>query len=255
MAMKYNFNDVTLLITHYNRSHSLQRLLESFEKLNCTFNEIIVSDDASEKVHLDLIMGLQTKYVFTLITADKNKGLANNLNKGQKSVKTPFTLYIQEDFVPKEIFPEKLQDSLGILKVREDLDMARYYSYFKYPNLKYLKHGFSEMIFSPLKVGYQKFYYYSDHPHLRKSNFLEKFGEYEEGIKSDAAEYKMMMTFLRKSGKAIYYDKFKDLFDQINSTLEPSTVKRNSLRESNNVFIRVIRGLYKNVKFNIDLYK
>ena len=31
--------------------------------------------------------------------------------------------------------------------------------------------------------GYKKFYAYSDHPHLRRSNFLEKFGRYSENTK------------------------------------------------------------------------
>ena len=35
-----------------------------------------------------------------------DSGLGNNINKGQDAVKTPLTLYVQEDFTPAAIFPE-----------------------------------------------------------------------------------------------------------------------------------------------------
>ena len=42
------FKDVTLLVTHYNRSRSLEHLLESFLNINCLFEDIVVSDDGSK---------------------------------------------------------------------------------------------------------------------------------------------------------------------------------------------------------------
>ena len=53
MNETYFFKDVTLFITHYNRWRSLDRLLISLEKLNCKFEDIVVSDDASRPEHLD----------------------------------------------------------------------------------------------------------------------------------------------------------------------------------------------------------
>ncbi len=51
--MDYKFPNVTLLITHYNRSGSLERLLNAFEKLNCSFENIVVSDDGSKAFHIE----------------------------------------------------------------------------------------------------------------------------------------------------------------------------------------------------------
>jgi hypothetical protein len=36
------FNDVTLLVTHYNRSSSLARLLRTFKEMDMMFAEIVV---------------------------------------------------------------------------------------------------------------------------------------------------------------------------------------------------------------------
>ena len=252
MNKEYTFPDVTLLVTHYNRSLSLERLLLSFENLNCRFKEIVVSDDGSQKLHLDYLQSIQSRHHFSLVTTPVNKGLGNNINKGQDAVSSPFTLYVQEDFVPKLIFPASLEHALKILEERPEMDMARFYAYFQYPYLKSIRNGYSEIKFNILFPGYKKFYIYSDHPHLRRSTFFTKFGRYREGVKGDITEYAMMMSFLQKKGRAIYYDHFNDLFDQVNSEEEPSTMKRNFLRESNGFLMIGARNVYRHLKFNFD---
>ena len=249
-----HFDGVTLLVTHYNRSGSLERLLESFSSQGISFEDIVVSDDGSQPEHLERLQSLSAELKFRLITTPKNKGLGNNINKGQDAVNTPLTLYVQEDFVPLPIFREKLKDAVQYMDERAGLDMVRFYAYFKYPFLRPYKNGFSEMIFSPMPWywGYRKFYYYSDHPHLRRSSFLEKFGRYPEGQKGDVTEYRMMMSFIQKNGKALFYDDFKGLFDQVNSEAEPSTMKRNYWREAENPLITAMRHLYRHLKFNFD---
>lgn len=252
MSSTRTFNDVTLLITHYNRSKSLERLLRSFEALGMQFGDIVVSDDGSKPEHQDYLKALAPQLHFRLITTEKNKGLANNLNKGQDAVTTPYTLYVQEDFDPLAVFPEHFADGFDIINQRPDIDVIRFYAYTRYPYLKPLGKGFSEMLFGFWKPGYRKYYAYSDHPHLRRSNFLQKFGRYVEGIHSDKTEYLMMMSFLRKKGKAVIYEDIYGLFEQKNSSAEPSTVKRNFWRESGGFAIVMIRHLYRHLKFNYD---
>jgi glycosyltransferase involved in cell wall biosynthesis len=251
-GISYHFNDLTLLITHYNRSRSLERLLQSFHQLNCRFESIIVSDDCSKPEHIEYIEKIQQQYSFQLITTPKNKGLSNNINKGQDAVTTAYTLYVQEDFDPTPTFPKNLQTAFEIMQERKDLDMVRFYAYFKYPNVLPYKKGFSEMKFNIWKPGYKKFYQYSDHPHLRRSNFLQKFGRYIEGIKSDKAEYLMMLSFLKKKGVGLFFEEFQQLFIQKNSAEEPSTVKRNYLSSAQNTFIDAVRVFYRNIKLNIN---
>ncbi|MBC7914866.1 MAG: glycosyltransferase [Pyrinomonadaceae bacterium] len=251
----YNFREVTLLITHYNRSNSLERLLTTFNDLHCRFSDIVVSDDCSIAPHIDKLNALKEKYGFKLITTPSNRGLGNNLNKGQDAVSTPYTLYVQEDFVPSLVFPGKFERALEFMNNKTDLDIVRFHAYFKYPFLKTLSDGFAEMIFNPWPwKGYLKFYYYSDHPHLRRSNFFSKFGRYAEGKHGDVTEYMMMMSFLKKHGRGLFYENFRELFAQVNTSDEPTTMKRNVLRESNNFFIKHVRNFYRYIKFNFDLH-
>lgn len=247
-----SYSDVTLLITHYNRSKSLERLLAAFTELDMAFGGIVVSDDGSQPEHVEYIRALQAKYPFTLVTTPQNRGLGNNINKGQDAVQTKYTLYVQEDFVPLDRFAEKFPFALSYLEAHPDVDLARFYAYFKYPYLRPVGEGFSEMQFSMRAPGYKKFYFYSDHPHLRRSSFFQRFGRYPEGLKVEVTEYRMMMSVLGHKGKAIYYDDFQGLFDQRNSSAEPSTVKRNFWRENANPLISLARHLYRHLRFNYD---
>ncbi|MBS7566256.1 glycosyltransferase family 2 protein [Mucilaginibacter sp. Bleaf8] len=242
------FKTVTLLVTHYNRSQSLERLLQAFQKQQILFGDIVVSDDGSRPEHLEELKRIQHQFGFRLITTPVNKGLGNNINKGQDAVKTPYTLYVQEDFDPKPGYGKHLRDAISIMDERADIDLVRFYAYFKYPYLKPYRDGFSEMIFRIWYPGYRKFHSYSDHPHLRRTAFFEKFGRYPEGLKGDRTEFLMAISFLKKKGKGMFYEDYKGLFDQVNSEDEPSTMKRSDLRQSNNPLIGLARAVYRNVK-------
>ncbi|RCH55127.1 glycosyl transferase family 2 [Mucilaginibacter hurinus] len=251
--MTYIFKTITLLVTHYNRSQSLQRLLEAFAKQHIIFGDIVVSDDGSKADHLNRLVELSEIYGFRLITTPTNRGLGNNINKGQDAVETLYTLYVQEDFDPFPGYALHLQNALDIMDERKDVDMVRFYAYFKYPYLKPYRDGFSEMMFSIWKPGYRKFHVYSDHPHLRRNSFFHKFGRYAEGEKGDRTEFLMAISFLKNKGKAMFYEDFKGLFDQVNSAAEPTTMTRSDMRQSDNPFIAFIRMIYRNVKHNYDL--
>jgi len=250
--MADKFSSITLLVTHYNRSQSLERLLKAFEKQHISFGDIVVSDDGSKPEHLNYLKSITDKYHFRLVTTQKNAGLGNNINKGQDAVTTPYTLYVQEDFDPFPGYKAHLEDALNIMEERKDVDLVRFYAYFKYPYLKPYKNGFSEMIFKIWYPGYRKFHVYSDHPHLRRSNFFERFGRYPEGIKGDKTEFTMAMSFNKNKGKAMIYDDPKGLFDQLNSEDEPSTMTRSDLRQSDNIVISFVRAIYRNVKHTYD---
>ncbi|MGQ7853174.1 glycosyltransferase family 2 protein [Pedobacter sp. WC2501] len=253
---EFYFSQVTLLVTHYNRPASLARLLSSFASLGCRFGEIIVSDDCSTAENLMLVKKLQAEFEFKLITTPTNAGLGNNINKGQRNATLPLTLYVQEDFVPLALFPQKLSASIRFMQEDSSLDIVRFYAYQRFPFLKTFAEGFSQMYFNPADIlsTYNKFYLYSDHPHLRRSDFLNKFGNYKEGVNVEKAEYSMMMSFLKRKGKGLFYEDFKGLFDQKNSTEEPSTFKRNWKRHPSNILIGAARHLYRHIKFNLNYY-
>ena len=244
--MENYFPGVTLLVTHYNRSGSLERLLRSFSELYCRFDSIVVSDDGSKPEHLNAVRALIKKYGFQLVTTPKNKGLGNNINKGQDAVKTPYTLYVQEDFIPQPAFATHFKDALDIMNQEQDLDIIRFYAYFPYPYLEPYGKGFSRMVYKPWPwySNHLKFYLYSDHPHLRRSNFLQKFGRYAEGIHSDKTEYKMCLSVIQKKGNGLFFNGLTTMFDQKNSNAEPSTLNRAGWRESTNPALLFLRWWY-----------
>lgn len=253
----YNFPQVSLLITHYNRSKSLENLLNTFGKLNCKFGEIIISDDGSSQEHLNYIKNVLSKqYVFKLIMTHANKGLGNNINKGQDAVTMPYTLYIQEDFEPGYQFPKVLQQSIHYMNEDSSLDIVRFYAYDKYPYLKPYKDdvNFSLMYIPFFALNYKKIYYYSDHPHLRRASFIEKFDRYKEGVKGDKTEYNMCISFIQKKGRGLFYNAYSTLFIQKNTDQEPSTMQRVKWRASNNFIIKQIRDVYRQIKYNFDIF-
>jgi len=248
------FSTVTLLVTHYNRTASLERLLSTFKERAIEFAEIIVSDDGSQPENLQKLELLQNHHHFKLIKSIENKGLGNNLNKGQDAVKTPYTLYVQEDFIPTDEFYPNFKNAVEIMDHEEDMDIIRFYSYLKYPYLKYYGKGYSEMIVKFWYANYHKIYFYSDHPHLRRSDFFNKFGRYKEGIKGDRTEYNMCLSFIQNRGRGLFFNNYKELFVQENSTDEPSTMTRNSfLMYSKNPVISLARFIYRQIRYNYDI--
>ena len=255
MGAVFSFPGVTLLITHYNRSSSLDRLLKSFRELNCKFDEIVVADDASKQQHLDRLQELQSVYDFRLVTTPVNGGFPKNLNRGQAAVTTPYTLYVQEDFVPSSICPAHLRDALQFMNEDKSLDYIRFWSFYKYPTLKPYGKGFSEIIFNPWTLNHLSFFMYSDNPHLRRSNFLEKFGRYQEGIDGNIAEHNMAISFIRKKGKGLFYEGYSTLFTHANSSDEPSTFDRANWRQSKNPAFLFLRWLYLRFKWAKSLWE
>jgi len=253
---KVHFDKITLLVTHYNRSRSLERLLNAFAATNCTFFDIVVSDDGSKPEHVEYIKGLHDKFDFTLVTAPKNGGLGNNINKGQDAVRSEYTLYVQEDFIPLPGFEKPVADGLRIMEEDRDTDTVRFYSYLNYTNLKPFRDGFSEMVFKPWSVNLDRFPLYSDHPHLRRSNFFTKFGRYAEGKNPEKTEFDMMISYLQHKGKGYLYNDYKTVFDQINTSTEPSTMnnERQSWKKGDGLLLEIARKLYRQVLFNYALY-
>jgi glycosyltransferase involved in cell wall biosynthesis len=252
------FNEVALLITVYNRSSSLERLLVSLKALDIHFGEIVVSDDFSNEFHLSKMKSFQELFGFKLIQAEINKGLANNINKGQNAISKEFVIYIQEDFVPEEIFADTLAQSLAILKKDDGIDTIRFYSYFPYPNTKPYNSQFDEMVFEHnfLKWNHLKFYMYSDHPHIKRRSFVDKFGKYKEGIQSDEAEFEMCLSYIKNSGRGLLVKEFSKVFDQKNNIDEPSTIGRKLWRQKQTSSVQILRRIFlifRYIKNNIQL--
>jgi glycosyltransferase involved in cell wall biosynthesis len=214
--------DITLLVTHYNRPKSLERQLQAFRAMGVKFAKIVVSDDASKPQNLAQLHELKVEYGFELVTTPINKGLGNNINKGQDQAHTPYTLYVQEDFSPSALFGQRINDALKIMNEHQDVDLVRFFIQVTPPKLRSFKFGFSEMIFSLWQMGTSNFFCYSDTPHLRRQTFFQKFGRYKENTPAIKCEKAMGMSFLQSRGRGLVCD-VSDVFTHENSHEEPST--------------------------------
>lgn len=250
--------DLTLLITHFNRSQSLKRLLDSLQKHNICVEEIIVSDGGSDNDHLSIVKTLQEEFGFTLLTSEVNKGLGNTINMGQDAVQTKFILYIQEDFVPKAIFGSVLRKGLDIMKHEDTWDLVRFYSFpwSPFPYLQPYRDGFYKMVFSlsPWYLSHLKFHVYSDHPHLKRRTFPDKFGRYLETQNGDVTEMNMCRTFLKKKGKSLYYRDFNDLFEHDNPEEEPGLFRPDKVKTKKYAEIAPLYWIYLKYKLIKDTF-
>nr|WP_199082925.1 hypothetical protein [Pedobacter sp. ASV19] len=130
--------------------------------------------------------------------------------------------------------------------------------YIRLVNVRSYNQNFNEMIFesSFLKWNHLKFYMYSDHPHLRRSTFFNRFGKYDEGIKPDSTEFNMALSFIKNKGRGLLVKDIYGIFDQKNSADEPSTINRSSWREQDSFVVRSMRRLflvYRYIKNTIQL--
>lgn len=250
MSQGYFFKDVTLLITHYNRTRSLERLLASLAKLKCSFEDTVVSDDASRPEEMEKVKKLQQIYNFRLVTTPKNRGYGNCINKGEDAITTPYTLYLQEDFVPFDIFPDHFKDALQILNQDRTIDYVRFWALEDlHLNLKPYGKGFSEMEYKLGNMYHHKFYQFSDTPNIRRNNFREKFGRYREGIFGDLTDYYMAISFLHNKGKGLFFNKYDSLFTH-NDSEEGSRIRSGrNWRQHGNIFIRFMRFFYLRYKW------
>ena len=99
----------------------------------------------------------------------------------------------------------------------------------------------------PWYNNHLKFFYYSDHPHLKRRGFVEKFGPYKENCSGDKTEWAMCMSFLHNKGKGLYYDEGNCLFEHVNDANEPAQFRKESTY-SKLLDNKMTRSLYLNIK-------
>jgi hypothetical protein len=247
------FDDVTLLITHYNRSGSVQRLLETLLAQQLRFAAIVVADDGSLPAHRQRLERLVPVYGLQLVASARNYGLGHNLNQGQAHVQTALTLYVQEDFLPTPKFGPALQQAVALMRRDAQWDLVRFFANFQYPYTTPYQGEFAAITIPPFALDYHKIYAYSDNPHLRRTTFPAKFGPYREDLPGDRTEYRMCISFIQKHGQALLHNDFQGLFAHVNTAEEPSTMQRVAWKQQPSPLLTLAKTLYRQVKYNYDL--
>lgn len=165
---------ISFLITHYNRTDELINCVNAIKAVAGDNDEIVVSDDCSTEANLEIIKRFP---VDQLITAEKNRGLASNINKGISHCKGRYILYCQEDFLLKPelgIYLNKLTDFLDTSEV----DMVRIKCYISFKKMNSYDGDFSIIPTFSWSNFYTNPNRYSDHPYIVKKEFYDKFGIY-----------------------------------------------------------------------------
>ncbi|MCX2574881.1 glycosyltransferase [Pedobacter sandarakinus] len=225
---RLHLNNTSLIITHYNRSESLRGLLQRLATLEITFAEILVSDDCSDAHHLKQLKQLSQQFGFRLFTTPVNKGLGASLNVLHTNARSDYFFYVQEDFVPGIALADALKKGSTLLE-KEHWDIIRFYAFpwAQFPYQRKYRDGFNKLLFSisPYYASHLKFFVYSDHPHLKRKTFTDKFGPYKENVKGDETENAMCRSFLKHDGKALLFAENQSLFDHENTEEEPAQAR------------------------------
>lgn len=190
-------NSISFLITHYHRAEDLLKCINAIRMLELENYEIVVSDDGSDATTLETI---STYHIDTLVRAERNGGLASNINKGIAVCKGTFILYCQEDFLLDSNLKKVLPRLLSYLHDRT-ADMIRLTSYFRFNKVRKLNEDIFLIPRFSLANFFQNYYRYSDHPYIVKSDFYDKHGYYLDYTSGGYGETEYSVRLSRSSVK------------------------------------------------------
>jgi GT2 family glycosyltransferase len=90
-------NDVTLVITSYNRLDLLHKTIESFNRVNTypIAQVIIVDDSGNSEMHNKI---REAYHNYSLVLNERNIGLVESIDKAYAGVTTPYIFHSEDDF-------------------------------------------------------------------------------------------------------------------------------------------------------------
>lgn len=231
---------LSILITHYNRPQALVACIKAIKDITFDFNyEIVVSDDGSDPDSIDLIKDLAFD---TFVTADKNGGLAANLNKGIKACRGAYILYVQEDFIMQKDFNKVFLEGLQLLDSGV-LDMVRYRANYTFNHLI----PCTEHISRIPKFSFRNFnintFQYSDHPFLTTPDFFERFGYYLECTSVGYGETEYAIRVMKSKGRIGITSRnyFRENSSAISTVYNRPLKRRIGVKRSIWRFVRALR--------------
>ncbi|CAH0334909.1 hypothetical protein FVB9288_00524 [Flavobacterium sp. CECT 9288] len=188
---------ISFLITHYNRPNDLLLCLNAIRGLDLCDYEIVVSDDASEAQHLEII---QQYPIDQLLLADKNGGLAANINRGLQACRGQYIIYCQEDFMLSSKLAIILPECLEHLASKK-LDLIRFVSNMNFNSTSCVSTNISRIPKFAFRNFLQNYYQYSDHPFITTKDFHPTFGFYQEETSGRYGETEYAIRILKSAAK------------------------------------------------------
>lgn len=182
---------ISVVFITFNRSQLLLRAIASLrpalEGLGCPY-ELIVADDCSDPEHLEAIRSLEG---VTLVQAVVNSGLGANANAGLRACRGEWILQVQDDWeyagnshdIARAIDVMEQDSSVGIVQltpVHSDLPSARRES-MSGAHVVFANDGLPWRRACNLRP-------YSDCPHIKRREFVDRVGPYLEGVPMTVCE-------------------------------------------------------------------
>lgn len=252
--------DISFLITHYNRPSDLLKCVEAIKKIKLASFEIIVSDDFSSPENIKRLKNID---VDKIVFAEKNQGLAANINKGLKACQGKYIIYCQEDFVLDPKISDVLSECLNLI-LGKKVDMIRFVANYKFNKLVSLTENISLIPKFSLQNFLLNYYQYSDHPFITKKSFYQEYGYYLENTSGRYGETEYAIRILKSNAKiAISNNKFASAVVGSQSVLVNESVEEAKRYKINKSLLKIARAfrlyleliLYDKTKRGLVTYK
>lgn len=178
---------------------TLQSLKDNLIATGCEL-VFTVGAEGREAPYQNQVKQVCTEYNANLVINDDLPNLGRNLNNLHQNTQNPWVLYIQDDFqldLPLDIGPD-----VQIMKKNSSIDMVRY------TWRKIEPHEYKTSTYDPslLLLNPSSRHLYSDNPHLRRRDWLERTGPYST-LDNSACENQMNDTARKRKMHVLLKDK------------------------------------------------
>ena len=105
----------SVIVCTYNRSHSLERTLQSFasQTIGAEAFEVVVVDDGSDDATLEVCATMQERIKnLAVVSTGKNMGLASARNVGVGHARGEYVLFTDDDCIPDNAWVECMASAL-----------------------------------------------------------------------------------------------------------------------------------------------
>jgi glycosyltransferase involved in cell wall biosynthesis len=212
---------LSIIVTSYNRPHYLIRTIEALRRNVAIDFELIINDDCSS---IETISAIRKINPDIAIFNSQKLGFGASLNRACKIASGDYHLILQDDFAANYNLNKYINTAIEILE-RGDVDIFRLGSandFIRfYPNMPgsmvdYWKNvnqsvfNYNGMQIKTVIAGHETVWVYTDNPHIRKKDFLSRFGNYLENETMVKTEIDMKKRFNMMNGKSSWFLSFEN---------------------------------------------
>lgn len=189
---------ISVVIVTYNRVHLLRETVQLFREC-CTYPnyEIVIADNWSEPEQRRQMLELGADFY---VISGRNRSLGGNNNQAIRQARGEYIFYLQNDLACTHR-GDWMQDALWVLENNEDvgLVMVRGNDYIPNFETRRLPDGreFRVLSFDQPKVK-NSHYVYNDGPQLKRKDFHETVGWYDEDMPLGDTEDFFALRFLEQ---------------------------------------------------------